>query len=134
MVGLAVVAPATGDVVDTRIDARDERQQAYDQQQYEDDDTEHVLIVPDVLHQHKSGFHRFQSVRLINCRRSETFDDARDRLTLPDAHRRDPVAALPAFELVQERRSDARAGGSERVAEGDPSPVRVHVTRLPTLV
>ena len=46
--------------VDSRIDdvARDERQQAYDQQQCEDDDTEHILIVPDVLHQHKSGFHR----------------------------------------------------------------------------
>src|SRR2546421_6431208 len=57
----------------------------------------------------------------------EPLDHCGDRLTEADAHRRDSVTRVAALELTQERRRDPRAGRSERVAERDPAPVRVHV-------
>ena len=64
----------------------------------------------------------------------ESLENACDRLTLTDAHRRDAVARLAPVELVQQRRSDACAGRAERMAERDATPVRVHVARDPALV
>ena len=49
----------------------------------------------------------------------------RQALADPDAHRRDPVAAAAAAELVQERGGEAGAGAAERVAEGDRAAVDV---------
>ena len=49
----------------------------------------------------------------------EALEDARDGLALTDAHRRNPVARLPALELVEQRRRDTRARRTERVAECD---------------
>ena len=58
-----------------------------------------------------SGLHTFK-----NC--SQALADA-------DAHRRDPVAAAAAAELVQEGGREAGAGAAERVAEGDRAAVDV---------
>src|SRR5262245_61380063 len=49
------------------------------------------------------------------------------RHSLPAAHaqRREPVAALHALQLGEQRDHDARAAAPSGVAEGDPAPVGV---------
>src|SRR5262249_6616937 len=70
---------------------------------------------------------RSRSERCLSVRRSEALDDARDRLAEADAHARDAVALVPPLELVQQRRSHARAGRAEGMAERDAAAVRVDV-------
>src|SRR5437660_12727699 len=52
-------------------------------------------------------------------------DDDRVALATARADRRAPEAAAAAAQLVHERAQDARAGGSDRVPEGDRATVDV---------
>src|SRR4051812_47910718 len=53
----------------------------------------------------------------------QTLDDRHVGLTAAFAHRLQAIAAAGALELVQQRRHQAGAGGSERMAEGDGATV-----------
>src|SRR5262245_32802833 len=59
------------------------------------------------------------------CGSGGAFEDRRQALADADAHRRDPVAAAAAAELVKEGGGEAGAGAAERVAEGDRAAVDV---------
>ena len=90
----------------------------------DEDESEHDLMVHEDVDQHQSRRSGCRSVELIDAEASETLENACDRLALADAHRRDPVARLAAFELVQQRRGDPGAGRAERVPERDAAAVR----------
>ena len=57
--------------------------------------------------------------------RSDPLDRHRDRAAAAEAQRRQPVAALPPLQLVDERRHDPRAAGADRVAQRDRAAVDV---------
>ena len=54
----------------------------------------------------------------------------RDALTAADAHGHQRVLAIHALQLVQRLGGDDRAGGSNRMAQGDGTAVRVGLGRV----
>src|SRR5262245_46913563 len=69
-------------------------------------------------------------VILASDPRSEPLDDRAGPEPAAAAHRDESERAVDALELVQRRGDEARAGGTDRVAECDGRPVGVHVAEV----
>src|SRR5207253_10473965 len=63
-------------------------------------------------------------------RRSGAFEDDGDALADADAHGAEGVAAVGAQELIERGSDEARAAGTERVADGDGAAVGIDVWRV----